>query len=58
MALKDDLMQIRGIGEAKADAVLEVLEESEGSSENIQEAIDHIKAGKPDYALKYLKREQ
>jgi len=55
--LKTELMQIRGIGEAKSEQILAVVAEygDTTNTENVQEAIDYIEAGHPQYALKYLK---
>lgn len=57
MSLKDELMEIRGIGDAKADAILEVLAESDeyGQSVDVQEIIDCIEAEQYGTALKYLR---
>lgn len=61
MTLEDELMEIRGIGEAKADEVLDVLEAHEKSvesevAENIKSAWDYYDAGYESYAGKFLKR--
>jgi len=53
--LKDDLLAIDGVGEATADKILAVVEEHQGT-ENLQEAIAYLDAGRPDYAQKYIKK--
>ncbi len=60
--LKDALTDIKGVGPATADSILEVLEEHGGSEADtqtkslIKNALDYIEEGNPDYARKYLER--
>lgn len=55
--LKDDLTSISGVGEATAEKIMAVVDTPEGDvEENVSEAIAYLEAGRPGYALKYLKR--
>jgi endonuclease III-like uncharacterized protein len=56
MSLKDELTQIRGIGDATADEVLAVVDDyGESDAESLlQEAIDYYNEGKPWYARKFV----
>jgi len=56
MSLKTELMEIRGVGEATAESILEVLEESDEYGTDVEQAIDYIETGHPNYALKFLKQ--
>ena len=57
--LKTELMEIRGIGDAKAETIMQVVKEYGPKKDvsNIEKAIEHINAGKYDYAIKYLEKE-
>jgi ribosomal protein S13 len=56
MSLKDELTEIRGIGEATAEEVLAVVQEHGESDVELllQEAIDYYNSGKPWYARKFV----
>jgi len=57
--LHDDLTDIRGIGDAKAEAILEVLEDHETKSdlaEPLRAAVDAFDAERPGYAEKFVRR--
>ena len=57
--LHDDLTDIRGIGDAKAEAILEVLEDHETESdlaEPLRAAVDAFDADRPGYAEKFVRR--
>ena len=57
--LKAELMEIKGVGEATADTILEVLEATESNEavrENLHEAFDYLKIGRPDHAKEYVEQ--
>lgn len=56
--LRDALMDIHGIGEAKAGEILDVVDEHgrDGVPEEVREAAEHIEAGMEGTALKFLRR--
>lgn len=59
MSLEEELQEIRGIGEAKASEIVDIVEDHEDDSEAqelVQEAIGYLDAGHPGYAKKYLRR--
>jgi hypothetical protein len=56
--LRDDLTDIRGVGDATADTILEVVENHDtgSSTQEIETAIEYLEDGHAGYALKYLRR--
>lgn len=57
--LHDELTDIRGIGDAKAEAILEVLDDHETDSdlaEPLRAAVDAFDADRPGYAEKFVRR--
>jgi len=57
--LKAELMEIKGVGEATAETILEVLEATESNEavrENLQEALDYLEIGRPDHAKEYVEQ--
>jgi ribosomal protein S13 len=58
--VKAELMEIRGIGEAKADAILSVLEDQDVSSDSkykdaCQDALEKLEEGHASHAEGHLK---
>lgn len=59
MTIKDDLMEIRGIGEAKADAIIAVLEETQSNEKVaslLSDALSYYEDDRPGYAKKYVEQ--
>lgn len=59
MSLREDLMEIRGIGDAKADAILDVLAESDTDGvdvANFREGMSYFRNGDYGYAMKFFRR--
>jgi ribosomal protein S13 len=59
MSLEDDLTDIHGIGEAKAEQIMEVVNEHSGDSEareNVRKALAELDEGRVGYARKFLER--
>jgi len=57
--MKDELTEIRGIGDAKAEAVMEVVESNSVDSdvaENVRRAYDYYQDGQEHQALSFLER--
>jgi len=57
--LKDDLMDIQGVGEATADSILEVLDEHDtggDESKALERAIEYAQRGDSRNATVWLKR--
>ena len=59
--LRDELMQIQGVGEARADEIIEIVERHKtGSADEVvatlQQAVDYDEQGDTDYAMKYVRR--
>ena len=57
--LRDELTEIRGVGEATADEILDVLDERDDVDDvrdYVQEVHDHHQAGEHQYAAKYVQR--
>ena len=57
--LHDELTDIRGIGDAKAEAILEVLEDHETDSDladPLRAAVDAFDAERPGYAEKFVRK--
>jgi ribosomal protein S13 len=59
MSLESDLQEIRGIGEAKASEIVEVVDQHSGDSEaqeNVRKALAELEEGRVGYAQKFLER--
>ena len=54
MSVRDDLMEIRGIGEAKADEILEIVGDNSKVKDHLESAIDYYEAGQDGYAKGYV----
>jgi len=58
--LESDLKDIRGIGDAKAEEIIAVVEDYNGTddelTENIKQAWDYYQDGQESYAGKFLRR--
>lgn len=57
--LRSELQEIQGVGEATADAILDVLDAHDPDAEVPDEALaalDYLEADRPGYAEKYLRR--
>lgn len=56
--LREELQTINGVGEATADAILDVLDEygSDDLTGLIEQAYDYHEAGQHEYARKYVRR--
>jgi len=59
MRMKDELTEIHGIGDAKADEILEIVESNSVDStveDNLRSAWDYYQDGQYSYAEKFLRR--
>ena len=54
MTLKAELMEIRGIGEAKADEILEIVGDNSKVKDHLESAIEYYGAGQDGYAKGYV----
>lgn len=58
--LKDELMDIKGVGSATADSIIEVLEEHDSMDTQteslIKNALDYLDEDLPGHARKFLER--
>jgi len=60
--LRDALTDIGGVGESRADEIMALLESHETSSdldgvgEKLDEALAYAEAGRPDYAMKFVRQ--
>lgn len=60
MSVRDDLTEIHGIGDAKADEIMAVVAEHEGAPDavrdNLADAVSYLDADQPEYAEKFVRR--
>ena len=57
--LRDELMEIKGVGEATAEEILVVLEETQGNEKVaslLAQALDYYADNRPGYAKKYVEQ--
>ena len=63
--LRDELTEIRGVGDAKADEMLDILDAHDGvdggadveaASEHVKSALEYAESGDVEYAVKFLRR--
>lgn len=54
--LKEELKTVSGVGEATADAIMDVLSDHDtgDTPDEVHQALDYLDADRPGYAAKYL----
>lgn len=59
MALEDELQSISGIGEAKAEQIVEIVNEHSETpdiKEDLEDGMEYLAAGQEGYAMKFFER--
>jgi len=59
MSIKSELQEIQGIGPAKSEQIVEIVEAHSTDSDTVElveEALDYLDEGRPGYAKKFLAR--
>lgn len=54
--MRDELLDIQGVGEATAEKIEAVYAAHGGDREDLREALDYLEAGRPGYAEKFIRR--